>query len=90
MIDTDEKLQAIIEEFLEGGSIWATDENGIIKKGAMLMHLSKDKLPLFENEEACQAAVLYAVMTLRKMGYDGEAIYSKTLNGFGVRVGDKL
>jgi hypothetical protein len=90
MIDTDEKLQAIVQEFVEHGSIWATDENGIIKKGAMLMHLSKDKSPLFENEKACQAAALYATMVLRKMGYAGEAIYSKTFNGFGVRVGDKL
>jgi hypothetical protein len=90
MIDTDEKLQAIVAEFLEHGAIWSTDDKGVIKKGAMLLHMSKDKSPIFECEQAAFEAAIYAAMRLRQMGYNGDPIYSKTLDGFGVRVGDKI
>ena len=90
MIETDEQLQTIVEEMIEHGAIWSTDENGIIKEGTQLIHMSKDQSPIFENEEAIQQAAIYASMRLRIKGYDGEPIYAKNLSGFGVRVGKKI
>jgi hypothetical protein len=90
IIDTDEKLQSIVKEILEHGAIWSTDKNGIIKKGSMLIHMSKDNTPIFECEQAAMEAALVATMKLRAMGYSGDPIWSKGLDGFGVQVGDKL
>ena len=83
-------VKAVTAEFLKHGSMCSIDENGIIKEGTMLMHISKDGTPLFNNERECQWASFHALHELNKMGYDGEPIYSKIFNGFGIKVGKKV